>query len=84
MAFEQMEDLDFSPNFLFFNRLENPYLYFVHSYHVVCDEKYVIGKTLYGYEFVSAVNKDNVFGFQPHPEKSHNAGLRILENFVAI
>ena len=67
-----------------FEGLENPYLYFVHSYHVICDEKYVIGKTIYGYEFVSAVNKDNVFGFQPHPEKSHNAGLKILENFVRL
>ena len=67
-----------------FEGLENPYLYFVHSYHVICDEKYVIGKTIYGYEFVSAVNKDNVFGFQPHPEKSHNAGLKILENFVKL
>ena len=67
-----------------FEGLENPYLYFVHSYHIICDEKYVIGKTIYGYEFVSAVNKDNVFGFQPHPEKSHNAGLKILENFVRL
>ena len=58
------------------------YLYFVHSYHVECDEKYAIGKTIYGYEFVSAVNKDNIYGFQPHPEKSHNVGLKILENFV--
>lgn len=67
-----------------FETLNNPYLYFVHSYHAVCDEKYIIGKTLYGYEFVSAVNKDNVFGFQPHPEKSHSAGLKILENFVKL
>ena len=67
-----------------FEGLENPYLYFVHSYHIICNEKYVIGKTIYGYEFVSAVNKDNVFGFQPHPEKSHNAGLKILENFVKL
>ena len=67
-----------------FEELDNPYLYFVHSFHVVCDERYVIGKTIYGYEFVSAVNKDNVFGFQPHPEKSHNAGLKILENFVKL
>jgi len=67
-----------------FEGLNNPYLYFVHSYHVVCDEKYVIGKTIYGYEFVSAVNKENVFGFQPHPEKSHNEGLKILKNFVNI
>jgi len=67
-----------------FKGLNNPYLYFVHSFHAICDEKYVIGKTVYGYEFVSAVNKDNVFGFQPHPEKSHNAGLKILENFVKL
>ena len=74
----------FHKNSPLFEGLNNPYLYFVHSYHVVCDEKYEIGKTIYGYEFVSAVNKDNVFGFQPHPEKSHNEGLRILENFVNI
>jgi len=67
-----------------FEGLENPYLYFVHSYHAVCGDEYVIGKTFYGYEFVSAVNKENVFGFQPHPEKSHNAGLKILENFVKL
>ncbi|BCD60719.1 MULTISPECIES: imidazole glycerol phosphate synthase subunit HisH [unclassified Nitratiruptor] len=60
------------------------YLYFVHSYHAVCDEEYVIGKTLYGYEFVSAVQNGNVFGLQPHPEKSHENGLRILKNFVEL
>ncbi|HRN00572.1 MAG TPA: imidazole glycerol phosphate synthase subunit HisH, partial [Aliarcobacter cryaerophilus] len=56
--------------------------YFVHSYHVVTDDKYTIATTNYGYDFVSAVNKDNIFGFQPHPEKSHNNGLKILENFI--
>jgi glutamine amidotransferase len=74
----------FAKNSPLFEGLENPYLYFVHSYHVVCEDKYTIGKTIYGYEFVSAVNKDNLFGFQPHPEKSHNAGLRVLENFVRL
>ena len=58
------------------------YLYFVHSYHAVTIDEYVIGTTIYGYEFVSAVEKDNIFGLQPHPEKSHNNGLKILENFV--
>jgi glutamine amidotransferase len=58
------------------------YLYFVHSFHAVCDDKYAIGKTYYGYEFVSAVNNDNIYGFQPHPEKSHENGLKIIENFI--
>lgn len=65
-----------------FKNLQNPYLYFVHSYHVITDDKYTISTTNYGYDFVSAVNKDNIFGFQPHPEKSHNNGLKILENFI--
>ncbi len=61
---------------------ESFYLYFVHSYHAICDERYIIGKTLYGYEFASAVCNDNVYGFQPHPEKSHNDGLKIIKNFI--
>ncbi len=66
-----------------FNDLDREfYLYFVHSYHVVCDDKYALGKTKYGYEFVSAVKKDNIYGFQPHPEKSHDNGLKIIENFA--
>lgn len=65
-----------------FDGLKNPYLYFVHSYHAVTTEENIIGKTVYGYEFVSAVNKDNIYGFQPHPEKSHDNGLRILKNFI--
>ena len=74
----------FIKNSPLFKNVNNPYLYFVHSLHVVCDEKYAIGKSIYGYEFVSAVNKDNVFGFQPHPEKSHDEGLKILKNFVEL
>ncbi len=60
------------------------YLYFVHSYHAVCDDAYAIGKTHYGYEFVSAVQNKNIYGIQPHPEKSHNNGLKIIENFVKL
>ncbi|MCB4777873.1 MAG: imidazole glycerol phosphate synthase subunit HisH [Sulfurovum sp.] len=58
------------------------YLYFVHSFHAVCDDTYTIGKTYYGYEFVSAINKENIYGIQPHPEKSHKNGLKIVENFA--
>jgi len=60
------------------------YLYFVHSFHAVCDDKYAIGKTHYGYKFVSAVQNKNIYGIQPHPEKSHENGLKIIENFVKL
>ena len=59
------------------------YLYFVHSFHALCaDKKNSIGETEYGYRFTSSVQKDNVLGIQPHPEKSHKNGLAILENFI--
>ncbi len=61
---------------------ESFYLYFVHSYHVTCDEKYVMGETEYGYPFSSAIYNGNIYGIQPHPEKSHKVGLQILKNFM--
>jgi len=68
---------------LFKNLDEEHYLYFVHTYHVNCkDEKDIIGRTNYGYEFTSAVAHNNVMGIQPHPEKSHENGLKIIENFI--
>jgi len=60
------------------------YLYFVHSYHAVCDDRYAIGKTFYGYEFTSAVQNENIYGIQPHPEKSHKNGLKIVDNFAKL
>jgi len=60
------------------------YLYFVHSFHAVCDDSYIIGKTHYGYTFVSAVQNNNIYGIQPHPEKSHINGLKIIENFAKL
>ncbi len=68
---------------LFNNLDEEHYLYFVHTYHVNCENKDdIIGRTTYGYEFTSAVAHKNVMGIQPHPEKSHKNGLKILENFI--
>jgi len=58
------------------------YLYFVHSYHAKTDTKYTLTTTNYGYDFTSAVIKDNIVGFQPHPEKSHENGLKIIKNFM--
>ena len=61
---------------------DNSYFYFVHTYYGEPEDKSVIAATTeYGREFTSAVNKDNVWGVQFHPEKSSNMGLKILENF---
>ena len=58
-------------------------LYFVHSYHVACDEPdAVLTTTDYGCEFVSSIQKGNVIATQFHPEKSGKVGLRILKNFL--
>lgn len=63
----------------------NHYLYFVHSYHVECTNKEdIIGTTNYGYDFTSAVSHGNILGMQSHPEKSHENGLKILENFIKL
>jgi len=56
--------------------------YFVHSYHVICNDKEdEILSTNYGIKFAAAVQKDNIFGVQFHPEKSHKFGMKILDNF---
>jgi len=61
------------------------HMYFVHSYYVEPkDKKIVITTTDYGIKFVSGIAKDNVYGFQFHPEKSQALGLKILKNFVSL
>lgn len=66
--------------------LENDALfYFVHSYHLECnDESIVWMKTIYDYEFVSAIRKDNIYGTQFHPEKSHDSGIQIIKRFAEL
>ncbi|MEA5004762.1 MAG: imidazole glycerol phosphate synthase subunit HisH [Christensenella sp.] len=61
---------------------EEPCVYFVHSYHADdVPEEYVSATTEYGYDFVSAVQKDNIYGLQFHPEKSGDVGLGMLNLF---
>jgi glutamine amidotransferase len=61
------------------------YAYFVHSYYVEAgDLSDVLATTDYGIEYASVVAHGNIFGIQPHPEKSQSVGLRILRNFVEI
>lgn len=54
--------------------------YFVHSY-VMMMNKYVIANFNYGKKYVAAIQKENIFGFQFHPEKSSKAGQLLLKNF---
>jgi len=59
--------------------------YFVHSYHVVCnDESLVSSLTEYGVNIVSSIEYKNIYGLQFHPEKSSRSGLQILKNFASI
>ena len=56
--------------------------YFTHSYEFILnDKKNLIGETYYDKKIVSIVNKKNIYGVQFHPEKSQNAGLKLLKNF---
>lgn len=60
-----------------------PRFYFVHSYHAVCkDAVNILMTSEYAYEFTASVVKENIYGTQFHPEKSHIYGLRLMENFV--
>lgn len=70
---------------LFENMDEDAGYYFVHSYHAVCDDQAdVLAQTTHGYSFASAVQRDNVYGTQFHPEKSHKHGMRVLDNFARL
>jgi len=56
--------------------------YFVHSYHYKIYEDISTGETRYGEMFTSSIQKNNIYGFQFHPEKSQSAGLKIISNFI--
>ncbi len=71
------------PSSIFADMYEEPRFYFVHSYHVTCHHNSnVLTSTHHGYEFASAVIKDNIIGTQFHPEKSHKFGMKLLKNFA--
>jgi glutamine amidotransferase len=59
--------------------------YFVHSYHMQPNNAAdILTTTHYGYNFTSAIEKDNIYGVQFHPEKSHKFGMQLLTNFSNI
>lgn len=62
---------------------ENAMFYFVHSYHFNCHQASdVLAVTTYDYPFVSAIERENIFGTQFHPEKSHDWGEKLIRNFI--
>lgn len=64
---------------------EDAHFYFVHSFFVrPTDDSVVAGRTQYGNDFVSMIERANLFATQFHPEKSQQAGLKLLSNFAAI
>ena len=69
-----------------FNGLSgSPYFYFVHSYHAAPDDKNIIAATTtYGEEVTAAIEFENIFATQFHPEKSGDVGLHVLKNFVKL
>ena len=78
--------IDIKPEARLFKGLpDNPYVYFVHSYYLKADnEADVAASTEYSTHIQAAVERDNIFACQFHPEKSSDIGLKILKNFASL
>jgi imidazole glycerol-phosphate synthase subunit HisH len=69
-------------HFLFKDVKADAMYYFVHSFHLVCNQEAdILSTSFYGYDFVSSISRNNIIGVQFHPEKSHKYGMKVLENF---
>jgi imidazole glycerol-phosphate synthase subunit HisH len=67
-----------------FSRISgSPNFYFDHSYHYQCDPAFVTAECDYGNRVTAAINKENIYGVQFHPEKSQNNGLRLFRGFFS-
>ena len=66
----------------YYKNIETKDFYFIHSYHVVPENRDVIAATVnYGFDVVASMQKDNIFTTQFHPEKSQTAGLAVLKSY---
>jgi glutamine amidotransferase len=81
-GWNQIEPVKTTP--LFDELPEGAWAYFNHGYYGQAREDDTIAVTDYGIDFSCAVQRDNVFGIQFHPEKSQQVGLHILRNFVEL
>lgn len=70
------------PNPLFKEITNKSHFYFDHSYHYLCEKKYVAATCKYGINLNVAISYKNIFGVQFHPEKSSLAGLRLYRGFM--
>lgn len=79
-------EVEFDKDFVLYKNLtENSRFYFVHSYFMNCTySENSRGKANYGIEYTCAIQKDNIFGVQFHPEKSHKFGMQLLKNFAEL
>ncbi|MCX2716370.1 imidazole glycerol phosphate synthase subunit HisH [Helicobacter sp. MIT 21-1697] len=79
---------DFTPqgvdSKLFTGIADGSFFYFVHSFHIQTQPRFILAQCTYSYPFGAIVAKDNLFAIQAHPEKSHNVGLKLLANFLAL
>jgi imidazole glycerol-phosphate synthase subunit HisH len=73
------------PSVYFKEMFEEPRFYFVHSYYIKSNHgEDILTTSVYGNEYVSAFEKDNLCGVQFHPEKSHKFGMKLFSNFLSI
>ncbi|MGV3546088.1 MAG: imidazole glycerol phosphate synthase subunit HisH [Pedobacter sp.] len=77
-------NVSFTNNPLFINVKDNAQFYFVHSYFIEYNPIFDIASVTYGNKFSAAIQKDNFYGVQFHPEKSGAAGEQLLKNFSMI
>ena len=83
MGWNKIKSIDYNQNFC--KNLNAEEFYFLHSYHCVPQNKNdICSTTFYGQEFCSAIQSQNICGCQFHPEKSHDAGLKVFSNFLKI
>ena len=75
-------EIDLKNNSKLLQNLDKQRFYFLHSYYLSMDKNSdQIATTNYGRSITAAVQKNNIYGCQFHPEKSHSSGLKVLENF---